>query len=88
MKYSATNPNKIFVRLLTNLLHMKMPESTTEPSIIAPDDAIKLTEDGGVSKLVVREGNGDIPPLHSRCIGMHDHICIFLVVSRSCTSNV
>ena len=56
---------------------MKMPESTTEPSIIAPDDAIKLTEDGGVSKLVVREGNGDIPPLHSRCIGMHDHICIF-----------
>ncbi|KAG7672820.1 putative Peptidyl-prolyl cis-trans isomerase FKBP42 [Nannochloris sp. 'desiccata'] len=44
-----------------------MAESSA-PSISAPEVAIHLTDDGGVCKLVVREGTGDIPPLHSRCI--------------------
>lgn len=62
-----------------------MMESRSDPSILPPDDAIHLTEDGGVCKLVVREGNGDTPPLHSRCIGMFDHLFRLVVFSRSCS---
>jgi len=50
---------------------------SSAPSISAPEDAIHLTDDGGVCKLVVREGNGDIPPLHSRCIGTWDNMSFF-----------
>ena len=65
-----------------------MAESAAGPSITPPDDAIHLTDDAGVCKLVVREGNGDVPPLHSRCIGMFDHQLSIVVLSRSCLLNV
>ena len=38
-------------------------------SDIAPEDAINVTLDGGVRKVVLHEGNGEIPPKYSRCIG-------------------
>lgn len=41
------------------------------PSNIAPEEAINVTPDGGIRKLVLQEGNGDIPPRYSRCIGTH-----------------
>lgn len=40
------------------------------PSSAAPIDAQDLVGDGGLKKIVVREGNGLVPPLHSRCLGM------------------
>lgn len=45
------------------------PESI--PSVIPPEDAQLVTEDGGVKKCVIRDGSGNPPPLHSSCLGMH-----------------
>ena len=39
------------------------------PSTEAPDQAISLTQDGLLRKLTVEEGSGDLPPVHSRCLG-------------------
>lgn len=41
------------------------------PSTEAPDQAISLTQDGLLRKLTVEEGSGDLPPVHSRCLGMY-----------------
>ena len=46
-----------------------MDDQDPPPASVAPDEAINVTEDGGVKRLVVREGTGDVPPLHSRCLG-------------------
>lgn len=40
------------------------------PQSVAPAEAIEITEDGGVKKLIVRQGVGEIPPLYSKCLGM------------------
>ncbi len=35
----------------------------------SPLESINVTTDGGVVKEIVREGPGDVPPLHARCLG-------------------
>lgn len=54
------------------------------PQSVAPAEAIEITEDGGVKKLIVREGVGEIPPLYSKCLGMsknqqYFHLSVFIV---------
>ena len=48
----------------------------TPPAAVPPNQAIKIVADGGISKLIIQEGTGAIPPLHSRCIGeIGGHYC-------------
>lgn len=35
----------------------------------APADAVQVTDDGVLQKLVLQEGTGELPPLHARCLG-------------------
>lgn len=39
------------------------------PPAEAPADAVEVTPDRSVLKRVVVEGEGDVPALHSRCLG-------------------
>ena len=34
-----------------------------------PPDAVALTSDGALHKLVLREGTGEMPPKHARALG-------------------
>lgn len=34
----------------------------------APADAVQVTDDGVLQKLVLQEGTGELPPLHARCL--------------------
>ncbi|KAK9820125.1 hypothetical protein WJX72_006361 [[Myrmecia] bisecta] len=46
---------------------MQTIEQTADPSC-ADRDAVSLTQDGGVVKRVIKQGYGDLPPLHARCL--------------------
>jgi hypothetical protein len=35
----------------------------------ASENQTLVTADGGVTKTILREGTGDLPPLHARCLG-------------------
>lgn len=39
------------------------------PAALAPEGATAVVEDGGVKMLIVKEGTGELPPMHSRCLG-------------------
>ena len=43
-----------------------------------------VTEDGGVSKSIVREGRGPHPPLHARCLGQALYQIGWLTTSAKC----
>jgi hypothetical protein len=43
--------------------------SAAVPSPVPPLEAKEITNDGGLRKVVVRQGTGGLPPLHSRCLG-------------------
>lgn len=47
---------------------MDSPESEI-PCSHAPAEAINVTDDGSVRKKVVHEGRGEVPELHSKCLG-------------------
>lgn len=37
--------------------------------ISPPDGCISVTQDGGVVKYIAKEGSGEMPVLHARCLG-------------------
>lgn len=40
-------------------------------------ESISIIPDGGVVKEILKEGSGDVPPLHARCLGAYpDHTCL------------
>ncbi len=47
-----------------------------------PSDCVKITSDGGVLKHIIREGSGDVPVLHARCLG-----ATRLLQQLQCTQN-
>ena len=34
------------------------------------NQVVNVTADGKIRKVVLKEGNGNVPPLHSHCLGM------------------
>jgi hypothetical protein len=41
---------------------------------VVPEDAIPISKDDGLKKVVVTEGTGDTPSLHARCLGTCDQM--------------
>jgi hypothetical protein len=33
------------------------------------EEALLITPDGGVKKVMLQEGEGELPPIHARCLG-------------------
>jgi hypothetical protein len=33
------------------------------------EEEIQITEDGGLSKIILIPGHGEVPPPHARCLG-------------------
>lgn len=44
-------------------------EASETPPLTPPDGCERITPDGGVLKHVLKEGSGDHPCLHARCLG-------------------
>ncbi len=37
---------------------------------------VAVTSDGGVSKVILHQGQGDFPPLHAKCLGAQWHLAL------------
>lgn len=43
--------------------------------------SLEITSDGGVTKHILKEGNGQIPALHATCLGRLWHVVCMLSIS-------
>jgi hypothetical protein len=50
-----------------------LPDDATESTPTTLDQWEAVTDDGGVKKQVIKEGVGEKPSLHSRCLGKAKH---------------
>lgn len=52
-----------------------LADSVTDLANVA--ESVAITPDGGVVKTIIREGSGDVPPLHARCLGAYADSRVF-----------